>query len=125
MKASTACLLLSAWLGCSAAEAHAHLVTSTPAEGAVLPAPPQAVALTFSEGAQFTLVSLQKGADPKQSITPLPPAAANTATVPMPALTPGSYTLSWRVLSNDGHVASGTLHFSVAAPSERARPVER
>ncbi len=113
MKASTGFLFVSAWLVCGAAEAHAHLVTSTPAEGAVLSAAPEAVVLTFSEGAQFTAVNIQKGADAKQPIKPLPPPAAPTATVRMPTLSPGSYTLSWRVLSDDGHVASGTLHFSV------------
>ena len=98
----------------SYAVAHTHLQKSDPADGSTLQAPPTEFVLSFSEAARLTVLSLQKAAGPAQKLTPLPTAAARQITIPAPHLAPGTYTLSWRVLSDDGHVMPGKLTFTIA-----------
>ena len=98
----------------SNAAAHTHLQKSDPADGSTLQAAPAGFVLSFSEAARLTVLSLQKDAGPAQKIAPLPTAAARQITVPAPRLAPGTYTLSWRVLSDDGHVMPGKLTFTIA-----------
>ncbi len=108
-----ACLTLAA-LG---AEAHARLKTSNPKEGAVVSQTqmPAAVSLTFSESARITVVSIQKDQEPKQKLT-APTTAGEQIDVAVPMLSPGAYTLSWRVAStDDNHIMAGELHFKVTA----------
>jgi methionine-rich copper-binding protein CopC len=98
------------------AQAHTHLKQSTPAEGSVVTSPPPNIVLTFSEAARVTALTLQKEGAEKQKLAPLPAAAAEQVTVPVPALAPGKYVVNWRVVSDDNHVMSGALHFTVAGP---------
>ena len=98
------------------ATAHAHLTTAVPAEGSAGKAPEQVV-LTFSEAARITVMTLQtEGGEPRR-LTPLPAEMAARIAVPLPALSPGKYTLSWRAVGDDGHVVPGTLHFTVLESS--------
>jgi methionine-rich copper-binding protein CopC len=71
--------------------------------------------LNFSEAARLTVLSIQKDSEPKQDLKPLPTAAAQQISIPLPALTPGTYSVSWRAVSDDGHVMPGTLHCTLAA----------
>lgn len=104
-----ACLTLAA-LG---AQAHAHLKASNPTEGSVVTKVPAAISLTFSESARITAVSIQKDQEPKQKLT-APTATGVRIDVAVPTLSPGAYTLSWRVAStDDNHIMSGELHFKV------------
>lgn len=96
------------------AHAHAHLSASSPAEGSTGKAPEQIV-LTFSEAARVTAMTLQREGEASRKL-PLPASAAARITVPLPKLLPGRYALTWHVLSDDGHVTSGSLHFSVVEP---------
>lgn len=103
-----------------AASAHAHLQKSSPAEGSIVTTSPAQVVLEFSKPVRLTALSITKGDEPKQALKPLPTTDAPRVAMPLPALTPGTYSLTWRVLSDDGHMMAGTLHFTVAA--ERAPP---
>jgi methionine-rich copper-binding protein CopC len=96
------------------ANAHAHLQKSSPADNSVITTSPTILVLNFSEIARLTALSLQKGNEPKQSMKPLPAAAAQQISFPLPSLTPGVYAVLWRVVSEDGHVMSGVLHFTLA-----------
>jgi methionine-rich copper-binding protein CopC len=98
------------------ADAHAHLTAVVPAEGSAGKAPEQIV-LTFSEAARITAMSLQREGEEPRKLTPLPAEMAARIRVPLPKLSPGKYTLSWRVLSDDGHVVPGVLHFTVLESS--------
>ena len=98
-------------------QAHAHLVGSTPAEGAVLTASPPHLELSLSEPARLTAASLRRGTDKPQALTFASSAPAQHISLDLPALQPGPYTLQYRVISADTHIASGTVHFTVAAPS--------
>lgn len=97
------------------ASAHAHLEKSSPADGSVLATSPSSIMLSFSEAARLTALSIQKGDEAKQNVKALPTNAARQISVPLPPLKPGTYSLTWRVLSDDGHMMSGTLHFTLVA----------
>jgi methionine-rich copper-binding protein CopC len=120
MKALTIPTAVMLVMAAAAVQAHAHLKQSTPAEGAVVTEMPAAIELTFSESARVTAVSLQKDQEPKQTLKAPAGAAAEHISVAVPKLVPGSYTLTWRVVSeDDGHIMSGELHFKVAAMTMR------
>jgi methionine-rich copper-binding protein CopC len=106
------------------AGAHAHLVKSSPADGAVITTSPANLMLNLSEPARLTALSIQKGSEPKQDLKPLPTTAAQQISVPLPPLTPGTYLVSWRALSDDGHVMPGTLHFTLAADHATGYPAD-
>jgi copper resistance protein C len=111
----TKCVTASVLLLCAVtAHAHAHLSASVPQEGSTGKAPEQ-IELTFSETARLTAISLQRAGEASRKLAP-PATSAAHITVPLPKLPPGRYTLSWRLLSGDGHVTSGSLHFSIVGP---------
>jgi copper transport protein len=95
------------------AVAHTHLVKSVPANGATLTESPAKFVLTFAEPAKLTALSLQKDSGPAQKLGPLPTTAAAEISMPAPQLKTGKYVLSWRVVSDDGHIMPGTLSFTV------------
>ncbi len=95
------------------AHAHAHLTGSVPADHSSGKAP-ERVELSFSEAARITMLTLQRDGEETRKMTP-PENTAAKLTIPLPELASGSYTLSWRVVSADGHVMAGALHFTVVA----------
>jgi copper transport protein len=111
-------LLLATMLSGRAAFAHAVLLTTTPENGAVLDAAPREITLRFNE--TVTPISLTiVGRNGQSSV----PAAAITvrdeevhAAIP-DDLSSGSYIVSYRVVSADSHPVSGSLLFSIGAPS--------
>lgn len=101
-------------------QAHAELDTASPADGAVLDAPPAEIVLTFTEaldaarshmellGPDGTEVA-EGGADP-----------ANDKAMRLvpPTLAPGAYQVrSTAVAAHDGAVARETLTFTITAPT--------
>jgi copper resistance protein C len=106
------------------ANAHAHLQKSSPVDNSVITTSPSNLALNFSEAARVTALSIQKGDEPKQNLKPLPTTAAQQISVPLPPLTPGSYEVSWRVVSDEGHVMSGALHFTLAPAHAADQPAD-
>jgi methionine-rich copper-binding protein CopC len=96
------------------ANAHAHLQKSSPADGSVIATSPSNLVLNFSEAARLTALSIQRGEEPQQNLKPLPTTAAQQISVPLPPLTPGTYSVKWRVVSDDGHMMAGALHFTLA-----------
>jgi methionine-rich copper-binding protein CopC len=90
------------------------LKSSSPKEGEVLMQVPTSIALTFSESARITALSLQKDQEAKQSMV-APTTVGKQIQVSAPTLSAAAYTLSWRVMStDDNHIMSGELHFKVA-----------
>jgi len=113
MKFPAVSIAAAAALMTGVASAHAHLQKATPAEGSKLTAAPAALELTFSEAARLTALWIQKNQEPKQPVKDLPMTSGTMLRVPLPALTPGAYSVTWRVLGADGHVTSGALHFTI------------
>ncbi len=129
------------WLGRSAAafsavlilasgvSAHALLVRSDPAAGAVLQRSPDTITLSFTEAPDpslsivHVLDSTGKAVDP-HGARPVPdqPQELAVALNPLPA---GVYTVSWRTVSAvDGHVAGGAFAFGVGVTPQAAAPAQ-
>jgi methionine-rich copper-binding protein CopC len=98
------------------AAAHAQLVQSTPANDSVLAQAPTSLMLLFNEPVRLTALSLQKDDQPPQKISGLPSAASARWLTAAPLLAPGSYTLSYRVVSDDSHILSGSIKFRLREP---------
>lgn len=99
--------------------AHSDLVSSDPADGAVLDAPPTLVSFTFNEDLMPDFVRLI-GTDPNGVSGDLPVSSVQgpTVTVDWPAEAPGgTWTVSYRVVSQDGHPIDGGITFTYAAAS--------
>jgi methionine-rich copper-binding protein CopC len=106
-------LMLLSLIGVAAlAHGHAHLVESVPADKGRVAAP-AAVALKFSEAVRMTALTLQHGKEAAKPLAPMPAKASTTLSVPLPKLAAGDYTVAWRVASDDGHIMSGKLGFTV------------
>lgn len=102
------------------ASAHAELVSSDPAEGAVVDAAPETVTLTFNEPVRLTSQQIAVYDAGGNEVASTAGASGTEVTVNLADaadLPDGSYVVSWNVLSGDGHPISGALTFSVGAAS--------
>ncbi|MFG2030243.1 copper resistance CopC/CopD family protein [Streptomyces sp. NPDC048825] len=126
-KPLTALLLAGAVLavllvGAGPASAHATLTGSEPADVSVLKTAPKQVTLTFSEGVSLADGSLRvlspKNERVDRGAVTRAGGKADTARVRLSGKLPeGTYTVSWRVVSADGHPISGAFTFSIGEPS--------
>lgn len=109
-------------VGAPAASAHAELLTSTPADGTSLTAPPAEVDLTFSEDLLPETVSVSvvpEGASPAALGTVA--VDGSTVTVPWPAsITAGAVAVNFRVVSQDGHPVTGSVRFTIEPAADAA-----
>jgi copper transport protein len=101
--------------------AHAALLGSTPAPGSVIGSSPSEITVTFSERVTPVPGRVQVLAPDGERISGVP--AAHGAVLRIPIRTAarplGTYLVSYRVISADGHPVGGGLMFSVGAPSAR------
>lgn len=112
---------LGIWAGAPAALAHATIVSTNPAAGAVVPDAPIRVTMTFDEPVGVSTGSLRvlapngsrvdtggtmHGRDSEQIVVYL-----------RGGLDRGTYTVAWHVISDDSHPVQGAFTFSVGAPS--------
>jgi copper transport protein len=107
------------WLGLAVASAHAHatLVASEPADGAVVAAAPARLTLTFNEPVSPLVLRLVRS-DGRSEVLQARSGRDASIVVPVPSGLPqGTHVLSWRVVSLDGHPVGGSVVFSVGAPS--------
>jgi methionine-rich copper-binding protein CopC len=92
-----------------AAQAHAIILESAPAQGSSGPAPLRL---------ERSLCSVQLLGPHQRSIALLRPEAdtpPDTLAYPLPPLGAGAYQARWKVMAADGHVTEGTVAFTVAA----------
>jgi methionine-rich copper-binding protein CopC len=111
-------LVLVLFLQCSPrAFAHAVLVRSTPADGAVLHTGNITFTLDYNSRIDERRSVLQLTGSGSQEITlttetPTGPARLKAA---VRGLKSGVYHLAWQVLAEDGHITRGAITFTVAA----------
>ncbi|MDZ5622905.1 copper resistance protein CopC [Nocardioides bizhenqiangii] len=120
-----AALLAGLLVGSAAApaSAHASLVSTDPAEGAVVAEAPGAVTFTFSEPVSLAGDSLQAYDAAGEPVDVDASARGEVVTADLPDdLADGTYVVAWRVVSSDGHPVAGSLTFHVGAPSETVVP---
>jgi methionine-rich copper-binding protein CopC len=101
----------------AAALGHAVLVKSVPAQRASLVEPPPRVELWFNERLEpaysKALVTNEAGAQVDLRDVGVSAEDPRRLAVSLPVLVPGRYTVSFRVLSVDGHVVESKLTFTV------------
>jgi methionine-rich copper-binding protein CopC len=106
----------------TAAIAHSNAVETNPADGAKLDKLPAEITVTFDERPKTAAVALSS---PDGEVHVLKARIAGNAIVAkLPSRGPrGTYGLSYRVVSADGHPVSGTTAFAVTTgPTPVAKP---
>jgi copper transport protein len=104
---------IAALLFASSLAAHSELTSSMPADKASVATAPKEVMLHFSEPVRLTSVSVTGSGGTRQDLSGLPGERAKDFTVATPGLGDGQYEVTWRALSGDSHVMTGTFSFSV------------
>ena len=99
-------------------EAHAFLIRAEPRVGSKVTKVPTEVRVWFSETVQAGVSSIQvfdvsgKQVDKKDTHSDRSNRAVLCVSL-IPALTPGSYKVIWRVTAADTHVTSGDFYFQI------------
>ena len=116
-------VLASIWLAAlcvaasiSPARAHATLLSSDPADGAMIAAAPPQFSLVFNEPVSALVLRLV-GPDGRVQLLSNPDGRHASLVILAPAMPKGTQALSYRVISLDGHPVGGTIVFSIGAPS--------
>ena len=108
---------LSAWR----APFHLRLLKSTPEANATVAAAPDSIRLWFSQEPELKVTTV-KIIGPGNAAVALAPLAARDSAAVVAAvkskLPTGLYTVTWRTMARDGHVARGTFTFTLA-PARR------
>lgn len=112
------------------ASAHDVIVSSSPAADEQLTTAPEQVTLAFSNN----LLSLEENTGTAMTVIDdagqdwvggTPVVEADTVTVPLkPGMPDGSYQVTWKVVSSDGHPTSGEYAFTLAAEEAAPAPTE-
>lgn len=99
-----------------AASAHSELVSSSPSTGEALSAAPTEVVLTFSEEVNKDLSRIQVTDGEGIEMTDGDPVVDGPTVTQslLPEVHPGSYSITYKVVSADGHPISAVIPFSVA-----------
>src|SRR5947209_1027696 len=115
---------------CPAADAHALLASSDPADGASVDAPPSQILLTFTEAPDPALAVVRildaQGRAVDAGKPDAVPGAPTQLRVPVSRLAQGNtYTLTWRATSAaDGHTTAGSIAFGVGVPAVPAADIQ-
>ena len=119
--------LLAVTLGPAAqpAWAHSQLVSMSPADGSTVSTPPTQVLLTFDENIQDIGDAVVVTGPDGRRVDEGPPGIVDaTATEALaPRSLRGHYTVSYRVVSADGHPVTRTLGFDLSTGQQAAPPV--
>ena len=98
-----------------AVRAHAILVESVPSHGASLERSPSRITLRFNATLELSMVFVHL-VDLQNVKMPLgikPESTPSQIVAEVPPLSPGVYTVVYKVLARDGHVTEGTLRFTI------------
>ncbi|GAA4167354.1 copper resistance CopC family protein [Gryllotalpicola koreensis] len=109
-----------ALLPAGAASAHDYLVSSTPAANSTVTEPVPSVTLTFDdivldEGGHGALVQVTD-ASGRNFETDCASVNGRSVTAPVALGAPGSYRVTWQVVSADGHPVSDSMQFNYQGP---------
>ncbi|WP_402462301.1 copper resistance CopC family protein [Isoptericola aurantiacus] len=107
------------------ASAHNFVVGTDPEDGATATSPVDEVSVTFNDvlldmGGESTVVDVT-GPDGSHYATDCPVISGPEVSVPVELGAAGEYTVSWRVVSADGHPISGDFTFD-HEPADEASP---
>lgn len=113
--AVTAAALVALVAGAGPAAAHASLESTSPGAGQVLVAPPGQVELTFSEPVEVSLGAVRVYDSNAERVEEgeVRHDGGDSVVQPLGDLANGSYVVTWRVVSADGHPIHGAFTFQV------------
>lgn len=107
----------------ASASAHDYLVSSTPENGSTVSTPLKKVVLTFDDrvldlsgDGSSNVVEVTHGS--KHFETGCAAIADTNVTVPVALGDSGRYTVTWQIVSADGHVVSSSISFDYARPQD-------
>lgn len=107
----------------SPAWAHATLLQTDPAPGAVLQQPPAAITLNFDSTVSATLGAIRVyGQDGTPVGSGRVQLSGATVRLPLPHLKNGAYVVTWRVTSADTHPVGGAFTFQVGTAANATSP---
>ena len=117
VKRTVVLLALVALIAPASAAAHATLIKTTPADGAVLNGAPQSVRVEFDDRIHVASGNAAVSNTSNASVLDgAPHTAGHTLVLPLRAgLANGSYSVRWSIVSEDGHREQGVLAFAVGA----------
>ena len=101
-----------------AAPFHLHLVKSDPAANGTVAAAPDSIRLWFSQRPELGVTSVKVSGPNNATVALTPLAKGDSSAVVVGvkgAMLAGAYTVTWRTMAKDGHVARGTFAFKVGA----------
>jgi len=106
-------------LGAAGAQAHTQLLSSTPADGAVLTQAPATVTLVFEEALlpDLDTVSINDAEGVNVASEKITPSGAELSIDWPSGLPAGTYQVAYRVVSADGHPVTGAISFSIGEGS--------
>ncbi|RFA15172.1 hypothetical protein B7R21_03825 [Subtercola boreus] len=130
LRAGTAAAALAVAVGLAvlpagSASAHDFLVSSSPAAGSTVTAPPSNVSLTFNDlvldlsgdGSSSIVEVTGPDATTTHFETGCASILGRTVSVPVALGDAGVYALSWQIVSSDGHPVSNSITFTYAPPA--------
>jgi copper resistance protein C len=102
----------------SSAWAHAFIDHTDPAVGSKLTSPPALIRIWFTERLEPGLSKIQvfdnQGSQIDKRDTKLDPHNQQLLVVSLPAIKAGKFRVTWRAVSVDTHVTTGSFEFEVA-----------
>ena len=119
------CFLLVAALLPSAALAHASLIASNPADGALLAHAPATLTLTFNEPVEPLTIRIVDQSGRGADVTQIRRDGAQLILTPPPISGDGARVISWRVISADGHPVGGSTTFWIGQRGANAPEIVR
>ncbi|WP_374322799.1 copper resistance protein CopC [Brevundimonas sp.] len=99
--------------GAMTSPAQASGVVTTPADGAMLAGTPDRFTATFPHPMQLKTVSIAPARGAAIPVSVPATAAAARASVALPRLAPGNYTLTWTAQAGNGHDMTEKVRFMV------------
>jgi hypothetical protein len=107
------------------ASAHDYLVSSSPAAGSTISEPIASVSLSFNDlvldfnkdGSSAIVQVTGPDADTRHFETGCAAISSRTITAPVALGASGQYTITWRMVSADGHPVSNQITFNYLAPA--------
>ena len=115
--------LLAGLIYTNQAYAHATLTKSEPPRRASLSVPPKHIQLWFNEEIEGSYASITVLDSDNNSVTDTVPEIVpddlKSIVLPLPEITPGRYTVQFRILSVDGHVVESSFGFMVKNTAEK------
>jgi methionine-rich copper-binding protein CopC len=105
--------LLVASAASTSVQAHARLDHASPAVGSTVGSSPGQVTLHFTEGLEPKFSGAEVHNSAGARVDTGHSASGNTLSVNLKGLSPGTYTVSWHVLSVDTHKTQGSFNFRV------------